>query len=117
MRQIDKIKGKGFEKLYPSASPLAIDMLKKMMAFDPSKRITISQALEHPYLSSLHFEDDEPTTVPVSRFDFEFEKQLLTARELKDMVYEEILLYHFPEKVESYNDTKMEFEKSIMQVS
>ena len=41
MKQIDKIKGKGFEKLYPEASPLAIDMLKKMITFDPNKRITI----------------------------------------------------------------------------
>ena len=30
-------------------SPLAIDLLKKMLAFDPSKRSSVQEALDHPY--------------------------------------------------------------------
>lgn len=41
--------------------------------FDPNKRITVEEALEHPYLAELHCPEDEPTTVPVSAFDFDFE--------------------------------------------
>jgi len=44
---------------YPDASPEAIDLLGKMLVIDPTKRITIQEALEHPYLSSLH----DPGTV------------------------------------------------------
>lgn len=29
------------------------------MEFDPSKRITVEEALAHPYLSAYHDEDDE----------------------------------------------------------
>ena len=31
-------------------NPLAIDLLKKMLVYDPDDRITVQQALEHPYL-------------------------------------------------------------------
>jgi len=37
-----------------------MDLLKKMLTFNPSKRITIEQALKHPYLKDFHNPDDEP---------------------------------------------------------
>ena len=62
-----------FDKSYPKANPLAIDLLEKMLVFDPARRITVEQALEHPYLASLHDPGVEPaSTVP---FDFEFEDE------------------------------------------
>ena len=39
---------------YPDASQEAVDLLSRMLVIDPGKRITVAQALEHPYLSSLH---------------------------------------------------------------
>ena len=50
-----------FAKLYPDAYPSAIDLIDKMLAFDPSNRITVDEALSHPYLASLHDVDDEPS--------------------------------------------------------
>ena len=50
-----------FAKLYPDADPSAIDLIDKMLAFDPSNRITVEEALSHPYLASLHDVDDEPS--------------------------------------------------------
>ena len=44
-----------------------------MLTFDPAKRISIEDALGHPYMKNLHFVDDEPVGEPVSRFDFDFE--------------------------------------------
>ena len=38
------------------ANELAIDLLKKTLAFDPAKRITAVQALEHPYFEKYHDE-------------------------------------------------------------
>lgn len=43
--------GVPFSKLYPQANPLALDLLSKLLAFDPTKRITCTEALRHPYLS------------------------------------------------------------------
>ena len=36
-------------------------MLEKMLTFNPKNRITVEQALAHPYLKSLHDPRDEPT--------------------------------------------------------
>jgi mitogen-activated protein kinase 7 len=44
---------------YELANPMAIDLLNKLLEFDPSKRIDVEQALAHPYLSAYHDEDDE----------------------------------------------------------
>lgn len=57
---------------------MAIDLLRKLMTFDANQRITIDDALKHPYLSALHFPDDEPLSVPVQRVDFEFEEFNMT---------------------------------------
>jgi serine/threonine protein kinase len=38
---------------------MAIDLLNKLLEFDPSKRIDVEEALGHPYLSAYHDEDDE----------------------------------------------------------
>ena len=112
VRRMPKRKGKPFELLFRDANPESVDLLKKMLIFNPNKRITIDEALRHPYLESLHCPDDEPVDRAVSKFDFEFEKQLLTMRDLKDLIYEEILLYHFPDKRSEYEAQKIEFERS-----
>jgi serine/threonine protein kinase len=46
--------------MFPHANPLALDLLAKMLHFDPAKRITCEQALEHPYLAVWHDPTDEP---------------------------------------------------------
>ncbi len=40
--------------LFPDASPLALDLLGKLMEFDQERRITVDEALSHPYLMELH---------------------------------------------------------------
>lgn len=49
-----------FTQMFPHANPLALDLLAKMLNFDPAKRITCDQALEHPYLAVWHDPTDEP---------------------------------------------------------
>ncbi|CAG9318191.1 unnamed protein product [Blepharisma stoltei] len=104
---------KAFETIFSECNPDAIDLVRKFLVFNPDKRITIDEALEHPYLSTLHCPDDEPTRSAVSGFDFEFEKRVLNIRELKDLIYEEILLYHFPQKREEYDRAKLEYSLKI----
>ncbi|CAE6388886.1 unnamed protein product [Rhizoctonia solani] len=51
---------KPFKSLFPQADDLALDLLSKMVTFDPAKRLTVLEALKHPYLEAYHDEDDEP---------------------------------------------------------
>ena len=48
----------------------AIDLVLKLLNFHPTQRFTIEQALEHPFLSSLHTPDDEPLADFTFSFDF-----------------------------------------------
>lgn len=46
---------------FPDANPDAVDLLSKMLVLNPHRRISVEQALEHPYLVSLHDAALEPT--------------------------------------------------------
>ncbi|KAK4510648.1 uncharacterized protein ATC70_005080 [Mucor velutinosus] len=79
-----------FENLYPRANPMAIDLLNKLLEFDPSKRIDVDEALAHPYLSAYHDEDDEPTHS--STFDFSFEV-VDSIDEMRRMIAQEVMSF------------------------
>lgn len=48
----------------------AIDLLERMLVFDPKKRITATDALAHEYLAPYHDPTDEP--VAEEKFDWSF---------------------------------------------
>ncbi|KDQ26778.1 hypothetical protein PLEOSDRAFT_1043792, partial [Pleurotus ostreatus PC15] len=80
---------KPLQTIIPSADPQAIDLLTKMLAFDPVDRITVNEALEHPWLSSYHDIKDEPVC------DHKFEKwrqieELETLDQFRDALWNEI---------------------------
>uniref|UniRef100_A0A8D0H3P4 mitogen-activated protein kinase n=1 Tax=Sphenodon punctatus TaxID=8508 RepID=A0A8D0H3P4_SPHPU len=51
-----------FEELLPaSAPPEALDLLKKLLVFNPEKRLTAEEALEHPYVKRFHCSTKEPS--------------------------------------------------------
>lgn len=90
-----------FSTLYPlapegSANPQALDLLDKMLHFNPSKRITINQALQHPYMESLHNPDDEPECK--EEFDFAFENATLSKELIQELIYAEMCHFH-PDKL------------------
>ncbi|XP_074591300.1 mitogen-activated protein kinase 4-like [Curcuma longa] len=85
--------------LYPNANPLAIDLLQKMLVFDPSKRISVDEALQHPYMSPLYDPNANlPADVPV---DLDVDENL---REdiIKEMIWNEMLYYHPEISANSY---------------
>jgi serine/threonine protein kinase len=49
-----------YNRLFPTANPLALDLLARMLQYDPRNRCTVEHALAHPYLASLHDPHDEP---------------------------------------------------------
>ncbi|ORY06303.1 Pkinase-domain-containing protein [Basidiobolus meristosporus CBS 931.73] len=71
IRSLPKMPRIPFSQLYPHATPMAIDLLEKLLDFDPSTRITVEDALAHPYLQAYHDVDDEPAHE--QQFDFSFE--------------------------------------------
>ncbi|KAF5374781.1 hypothetical protein D9758_000149 [Tetrapyrgos nigripes] len=88
-------KRRPFPTLFPQASPEAIDFLARTLTFDPKKRMTVDEALAHPYLSSYHDPEDEPAIAPLSAsyFEFDLHKDQLTKDQLKQLLYEEVISF------------------------
>jgi len=70
----------------------ALDLIKRMLEIHPGKRITVEEALEHPYLSSLHNPSDEP--VADFHFSFDFEHEDLPRERVQELIWKEIREYH-----------------------
>lgn len=70
----------------------ALDLLTQMLEFNPTRRISIDKALEHPFLSSLHNADDEP--VADFTFSFDFENEELPREKVRELIWDELRTYH-----------------------
>ncbi|XP_060111298.1 mitogen-activated protein kinase 7 [Heteronotia binoei] len=81
-----------WESLYQHADRKALSLLSKMLRFDPRERISVVEALNHPFLAKYHDPDDEPDCVPA--FDFDFDKQVLTKEQIKEAIVAEINDFH-----------------------
>lgn len=92
MKGLGKKPKVSFSKLFPSAPPDACDLLEKMLDFDPTRRITVNDALKHKYLESLVIPDDEPDCD--SHFEFKWEKDELDKETLQKFMAEEIRTYY-----------------------
>ncbi|KAI3463718.1 hypothetical protein Pfo_020381 [Paulownia fortunei] len=90
-----------FVQKFPNADPLALRLLEKLLAFDPKDRPTAEEALADPYFIGLANVDREPSTQPISKLEFEFERRKLTKDDVRELIYREILEYH-PQMLQEY---------------
>lgn len=79
-----------FSRLFPNANPDALDLLERMLAFDPAQRISVEEALEHRYLHIWHDASDEPTCP--TTFDFHFEV-VDDIHEMRRMILDEVMSF------------------------
>jgi p38 MAP kinase len=70
----------------------AVDLLERMLVFDPKKRIRAGEGLAHEYLAPYHDPTDEPEAQ--EKFDWSFNDADLPVDTWKIMMYSEILDFH-----------------------
>ncbi|XP_077245497.1 MAP kinase 4 [Tasmannia lanceolata] len=92
VRQLPQFPKQHFSQKFPNRNPAAVDLLEKMLVFDPSRRITVDGALCHPYLSSLHDINDEPTCS--APFNFDFEQPSFTEENIKELIWRESVMFN-----------------------
>lgn len=62
-----------------------------MLVFDPSKRISVTEALQHPFMSPLYDpKSDPPAQVPI---DLDIDEDL-GEEMIREMMWGEMLYYH-----------------------
>ena len=81
-----------------------------MLIFSPMKRITVEDALAHPYLASLHDPSDEP--LAHAEFSFDFERIPLNKQVLRQLLTSEMLAFH----PDLFDDTPAASSSSTAQV-
>ncbi|XP_058087056.1 mitogen-activated protein kinase 3-like isoform X2 [Magnolia sinica] len=79
--------------LYPNATPNAIDLLQKMLVFNPLKRISVAEALQHPYLSHLNTPEPDPVAELPSDDDLDA-AEYLREDKIRELMWNEMLHYH-----------------------
>lgn len=65
-------------------------------------------------MADLHYPDDEPSCTPVSAFDFDFDLYSFSTNDYKDLIYEEIMLYHDEETAALYLENKEKYPNGVL---
>eukprot|EP00298_Acanthocystis_sp_HF-20_P010487 c18882_g1_i1.p1 GENE.c18882_g1_i1~~c18882_g1_i1.p1 ORF type:complete len:372 (+),score=118.14 c18882_g1_i1:132-1247(+) len=80
---------KEIKSLFKSISPDALDLVQKLLHFNPSKRLSAAQALKHPYVSQFHDEASE-VTYP-GTLDIKVDDNIkLSIQQYRTQLYDEI---------------------------
>ncbi|XP_067899683.1 mitogen-activated protein kinase 9 isoform X5 [Heterodontus francisci] len=97
-----KYPGLGFETLFPDwvfpadserdklKVSQARDLLSKMLVIDPDKRISVDDALQHPYIA-VWYDPSEVEAPPPQIYDKQLEEREHTIEEWKELIYKEVV--------------------------
>ena len=90
----EKFAGKSAQEAFgPKCSPMAIDLLSKLLRSNPKERITLDQAMQHPYLSE--YNDPDEAISCGHRFKFQFnDAEDLNETYMRNALQVEVLKVH-----------------------
>jgi len=78
------------QEMYPHASEDALDLLRKLLHFNPLKRITTEEALNHPYVAAFHNEEEEIICEKVIKIAIDDDHKY-SIPEYRDVLYQQIV--------------------------
>eukprot|EP00042_Codosiga_hollandica_P047779 m.523567 g.523567 ORF g.523567 m.523567 type:complete len:362 (+) comp57525_c0_seq1:225-1310(+) len=76
-----------FATLFPTTDPNGLELVERLLTFNPSNRITVEDALAMPFFEQYYDPDDEP--IAEHPFQLEMELDDLPKQTLKQMIFEE----------------------------
>lgn len=88
MNRFQKVDKVNFSELVTKASKDEIDLIEQMLMWNPSKRISVDEALKHSYFEDLHDLSDEPMTSPIEPLNINIDEN--NKAEMKKCVESEI---------------------------
>ncbi|KAJ2724949.1 mitogen activated protein kinase [Coemansia sp. Benny D115] len=91
-------------RIFPTATPLALSLLERLLDFDPSTRITVDEILAHDYLKAYHNPADE-LSCPVP-CDMSFEA-ITSMPEVKRMIIDEVIDFKHQAVQETHDEAEL----------
>ncbi|PKI70011.1 hypothetical protein CRG98_009614 [Punica granatum] len=84
-------RGIPLSSLFPLADPLELDLLEKMLVFDPRKRITAAEALKHPYPEDIY----DPTLDCPAQFQVKIDvEEGVKEKVMRKLMWDEVVYSH-----------------------
>lgn len=87
IKSLPKRSKQSWKTLFPNASAVGLDLLTKMLTFNPNKRFTVEECLAHPYFEELR-ETVEEKVCP-EQFDWTIDDFEPTEPLLKELIVKE----------------------------
>ena len=91
MAEMRRKEPRDFGEMLPGASADAIDMIQRLLVWDPHRRMSALEALRHPFMSPLNECDEEPDALA---FEWDGENTMLARDDLRALIYKEIRGLH-----------------------
>jgi len=82
-----------WRKKFPKASATALDLLSRMLQFNPEKRITVDEALKHDFFKSLYDSEEIKNCENIEKMDWDIDNKKIPLAQFKQLIYDEILNY------------------------
>lgn len=86
----NKTNKKSIKDIFSNCEPQAIDLLQRLLVFDPKKRLTAKAALAHSYLTQFHNCEDEPECNQPVKISIDDNKKF-SVSQYRDELYRYIL--------------------------
>ena len=102
----------------PDAPDSAIDLISKLMTYNPKERLTAKQVLEHPFLQELYdpLHDDQIIEgEPVRYYDFEFEQYTINKDIVKELIIDEIIMANSKEARKVNRELREKHKKGVLE--
>ena len=78
-----------WDKIYPFASEEGLDLIERLLKWDPEKRLTCNQVLAHPFFKKVKNVNDE-ASCPYGAFDFQYEHNITSINDLTKLLFKEV---------------------------
>ena len=94
LREYDAPPKEPFQNYFPQANPDAVDLIERLLRFNPAERLTAIQVLDHPFLQDVR--DPETEVIATAPLDMgvDYYSADLSLPTLRQLIYNEMLFFH-----------------------
>ena len=89
LSSINSIRRRGFQAFFPNASDEGLDLLRKLLTFNPKERLTVDEAINHVYLKDFKGTENEMKFNGVISVPMNDNKKF-TIREYREALYTDL---------------------------